>query len=310
MRKGMVIGAVLVAAAVVLGSASTYTVGEHEQVVLTQFGEIVGDPVTAPGLHFKMPFTQEVHRFDKRWLEWDGETNRIPTLEKKYIWVDVYARWRIADPIRFYQRMRDEVGAQSRLDDIIDGEIRNAISNHNLLELVRSSSREFEQTEEEKGILDPEEFKIAIGRAEIMDRVQARAAAVMPDFGIELADVQIKRINYTEDVQAKVFERMISERLRIAARYRSEGQGRKAEIMGQIERELKEIESGAYKTAEEIRGQADAEAAAIYAEAYNKDPELYQFLKTLDMYRRTIDENTTVVLSTDAEVLKYLKSER
>lgn len=296
----------------VLVFASTYTVAEYEQVVLTQFGQIVGTrAVSDPGFHMKLPFVQEVHRFEKRWLEWDGDPNQIPTRDKKYIWVDAYARWRIADPVRFYQRLRDETGAQSRLDDIIDGEIRNVIAANDLLEVVRTTGRAFEKSEEtDEGMSDEADTPIQKGRAKLTALVLQKASAVMPDYGIELNDVQLKRINYVDSVQQKVFERMISERQRIAERYRSEGQGKSAEIRGKLERELKTIESEAYRRAQEIRGRGDAEATNIYAAAYGRDPDFYKFTKTLETYRTTIEGDTTVVLSTDAEVLKYLKAEQ
>jgi membrane protease subunit HflC len=288
---------------------SAYSVGETEQVVITQFGEIVGNPHIAPGLHFRIPFVDEVHSFEKRWLEWDGSPNQIPTRDKKYIWVDAYARWRISDPIKFYKRLRDEVGAQSRLDDIIDGEIRNVIANHNLNEIVRSTSRTFQETDETADEQsDNMDFSIREGRDKLTTTVIEKSSSVMPEYGIELADMQIKRLNYVDSVQQKVFERMISERKRIAERYRSEGQGRSAEIMGRIDKELKTIQSEAYRQASETRGKADAEAARIYADAYNKNPEFYKFTKTLDAYPSLIDSNTQVILSTDADVLKLMKN--
>jgi membrane protease subunit HflC len=290
---------------------SMFTVAENEQVVITQFGRIVGDAIKAPGLHWKVPFTQEVHSFDKRWLEWDGSPNQIPTRDKKYIWIDGFARWRISDPVRFYKRLRDEASAQSRLDDIIDGEIRNVIANHDLIEVVRSSAREFERGDEADVIQDDEAvFPPKLGREKLARLVLDKSSLVMPDYGLELADIKIRRVNYVDSVQQKVFERMISERRRIAERYRSEGGGRRAEIEGKVERELLRIRSEAYKTSEQIRGKADAEAARIYADAYNRDPELYGFLKTLEAYRGLINQDTDVVLSTSSPLLKYLRSER
>jgi len=225
--------------------------------------------------------------------------------------VDSYARWRITDPVRFYERLRDEGPAQSRLDDIIDGEIRNTIASHDLIEIVRSTSREFEKGDEnEDRVVNPGDFKVELGRDELTRIVLHKASDITPEYGIELADVRIKRINYVDSVQVKVFDRMISERKQIAERSRSEGQGKSAEIRGKIERELKQIESEAFRQAEEIRGRGDAEAAAIYATAYNKDPDLYQFLKTLDTYKATIDQNTSVVLSTDNELFRYLRSDK
>lgn len=290
--------------------AAMFTVAENEQVLITQFGRIARSE-KEPGLHWKSPFVQDIHTFDKRWLEWEGSPNQIPTRDKKYIWVEVFARWRIEDATKFYQRLRDEQSAQSRLDDIIDGEVRNVVANHDLIDIVRSTSREFEQgdevntNDEEQGAFTP-----SIGREEIAKLVLTKSAQVMPDYGIELADIKILRVSYVESVQQKVFQRMISERQRIAQRYRSEGKGRRAEIEGRVERELLRIRSEAYRKAEEIRGKSDAEAAAIYAEAYNRDPELYGFLKSLETYRSIIDEGTEIVLSTDAPVLKYLRAER
>jgi membrane protease subunit HflC len=289
--------------------SSLYTVSETEQIIITRFGAPVGRPIVEAGLHAKLPFIQEVNRFEKRWLEWDGDANQVPTRDKKYIWVDTYARWRIADALQFFQRLRDERGAQSRLDDIIDGETRNVIANNNLLEVVRSSNRAFEKGDEVEDVVGEEAAReVLVGRDKITRRILERAAQVMPDYGIELVDVQIQRINYVNDVQAKVFDRMISERKRIADRHRSEGQGKSAEIRGKKERELKVIESDAYRQAQEIMGRADAEAAAIYAAAYNRDRELYRFSRTLQTYRDTIDEESWLMLSTNAEVFRYLGS--
>ncbi len=288
-----------------------YVVSETNQVIITQFGQPIGDAITKPGLHLKVPFIQKANYFEKRWLEWDGDANQIPTKDKKYIWVDTYARWRISDPLVYFQRVRDERGAQSRIDDIIDGETRNAIANFDLIEIVRSSNREFELTEE-IAILDiaaaiPD---IETGRDKIAQIILEKSSGITSEFGVELRDVKIKRINYVEEVQRKVFDRMISERKRIAAKYRSEGDGKSAEIRGEKERELKIIQSEAYRKAQEIKGKADAEATRIYANAYNLDPEFYQFTKTLDTYVSTMDKDTWLLLSTDAEFLKYLKSSR
>ena len=288
-----------------------YVVSETKQVIITQFGQPIGDAVIKPGLHLKVPFIQKANYFEKRWLEWDGDANQIPTKDKKFIWVDTYARWRISDPLVFFQRLRDERGAQSRIDDIIDGQTRNVIANFDLIEIVRSSNREFELTEE-LAILDiaaaiPE---IETGREKIAQIILEKSSEITPELGVELRDVKIKRINYVEEVQRKVFDRMISERKRIAAKYRSEGDGKSAEIRGEKERELKKIQSEAYRKAQEIKGKADAEATKIYANAYNRDPEFYQFMKTLETYVSTMDKDTWLLLSTDAEFLKYLKSSR
>jgi membrane protease subunit HflC len=290
--------------------ASMFTVAENEQVLMTRFGSIAGT-VETPGLHWKTPFVQDIHTFDRRWLEWDGAPNQIPTRDKKYIWVEVFARWRIADAVKFYKRLRDEQSAQSRLDDIIDGEVRNVVANHDLIDIVRSSPRQFDRGDENNATEDePNVFTPTLGREQIAALVLQKSAQVMPDYGVELADIKIKRVSYVESVQQKVFERMVSERKRIAERYRSEGGGKRAEIEGKIERELLRVRSEAYRQAEEIRGKADAEAARIYADAYNRDPELYGFLKSLETYRSVIDENTEIVLSTGAPLLKYLRAER
>ncbi len=286
-----------------------YTVSETNQVIITQFGEPIGAAVTSPGLHFKIPFIQKANYFEKRWLEWDGDANQIPTRDKKYIWVDTYCRWRISDPLVFYQRVKDERGAHSRLDDVVDGETRNVIASYDLIEIVRSTNREFNLSEE-SALLDYSEVlgKIQVGRDRIAGMILDRASKITPEFGVELKDVRIKRVNYVDEVQKKVFDRMIAERQRIASRYRSEGDGRSAEIRGQKERELKIITSEAYRKAQEIRGQAEAEATRIYAQAYNLDPEFYQFLKTLETYRATLARNTWLILTTNSEFLKYLKS--
>ena len=303
------IAAVVAVLALIGWFVSTYTVAEHDQVLRTRFGEIRGEAVVEPGLHFKAPFIDRILRFDKRWLEWDGDPNQVPTRDKKYIWVDAYARWRISDPVLFYKRLRDEMGAQSRLDDIIDGEIRNVIASHQLIELVRTSSRPFESDDAgEAGAVMDEDFSVRYGREKLREEVLTKASAVMPEYGIELADVRIKRINYVDSVQEKVFERMISERKRIAERYRSEGQGKSAEILGQVERELKAIQSEGYRKAVELRGKADAEATAISAEAYGRDPEFYRFIKTLETYPVAVDRQTTLVLSTDSDIFRYMES--
>ena len=289
--------------------SSVYTLSETDQAILTQFGKPVGGPVVEAGLHVKLPLIQDVHHFDKRWLEFDGDANQIPTKDKKYIWVETYARWRIADPLRFFQAVQDERGGQSRLDDIVDGQTRNAVASFDLIELVRSSNRSFQVTEELEGIGSAEAMaKVETGRQKIAQIILEKAARITPQFGIELVDVRFKRINYTESVQQTVFQRMISERKRIAERSRSEGQGRAAEILGEKEREMRSASSAGYRTAQEIKGKADAQASAIYARAYGRDPEFYQFLKSLETLGVALDKDTWVILSTDAEVLKTLKS--
>ncbi len=304
----VVIGGLLV---LMLLFSSVYTVSQTEQAIVTQFGRPIGGPVTEPGLHLKAPFIHVVYRFDKRWLEFDGDANEIPTKDKKYIWVDTYARWRISDPLRFFERVRDELGAQSRLDDIIDGQTRNAVASFDLIEIVRSSAREFEITEDLEGIGAAEAMAtIETGREKIALTVLEKAAAITPEFGVELVDVRFKRINYVESVQVKVYERMISERQRIAERSRSEGQGRAAEIRGQKERDILAATSVGYRTAQELKGKADAEATAVFAAAFGKDPEFYQFTKSMETLSANLDANAWLILSTDSDLLKYLKDAR
>jgi membrane protease subunit HflC len=306
--KTLIIVGLLLVGLIVFTDAA-YVVSETNQVIITQFGEPIGNAVTAAGLHFKVPFVQKANFFDKRWLEWDGDPNQIPTKDKKYIWMDTYCRWRISDPLVFFQRVRDERGAQSRLDDVVDGAMRNAVASYDLIEIVRSSNREFELTED-AALLDFSEVvgKIGTGREKIAAIILDNASKITPTFGVEIKDVRIKRVNYVDEVQRKVFDRMIAERKRIASKYRSEGDGKSAEIRGQKERELKRIISEAYRTAQETKGKADAEATAIYAKAYNLDPEFYQFLKTLDTYRASLEKETWLILSTDSEFFRYLKS--
>ncbi|MCE2515775.1 MAG: protease modulator HflC [Acidobacteria bacterium] len=291
----------------VLVAQSLYTVSETEQVILTQFGDPVGDPVVTPGLHVKLPFIQRANFFEKRFLEWDGSPNQVPTRDKRFIWVDTYARWRITDPLLFFQRLRDERGAQSRLDDILDGETRNAVARHDLIELVRSSNRDPDdvpiESEEEAVILEA----IERGRQEITRDILATAAERTSDLGIELLDLRLKRINYVEEVQQDVFARMIAERQRIAEQFRSEGQGESARIHGERERELAQIQSEAYRRAEELRGTADATATRVYADAYNRDSGFYAFMKSLETYEMTMDPETFFILGTDSELLQYLE---
>jgi membrane protease subunit HflC len=296
--------------AVVLFS-SVYTVSETEQVIITQFGRPVGGVVTTPGLHVKIPLIQNVHRFDKRWLEFDGDPNEIPTKDKKYIWVDTYARWRIADALRFYQAVQNERGGQSRLDDIVDGETRNAIASYDLIEIVRSSDREFQLTGELEGIMTAEAVAaITTGREAITQRILELSSAITPEFGVELVDVRFKRINYTESVQQAVFQRMITERKRIAERSRSEGQGRAAEIRGQKERDVLAATSVGYRTAEELKGKADATATDIYARAFGRDPSFYEFFKSMETLKASLGKDVTVILSTDSDLLRFMKGPR
>ena len=307
--RSLLIGGAVAIIAIVTLSSTLYTVSETEQVVITQFGEPIGEAITRPGLHAKLPFAQDVNMFDKRWLEWTGNPNQVPTRDKKYIWVETYARWRIANPLLFFQRLRDERGAQSRLDDIIDGDTRNVIANHTLIEVVRVSNRAFERADDVEDVMEAEAMRqVEIGRHKLTRLILERASKVMPDYGIELVDVQIHRVNYIESVQTKVFERMISERKRIADRHRSEGQGKSAEIRGKKERELKVIESEAYRKTQEIMGRGDAEATSIYAAAYNKDRELYRFVRTMDTYRAVVDNQSWLVLSTGTDLFRYMQS--
>ena len=306
----LVIVIVGVALALVVFS-SLYTLSETEQAIITQFGRPIGGVIEAPGLHVKAPFIQTVHRFDKRWLEFDGDPNEIPTKDKKYIWVDTYARWRISDALRFFQAVRDERGGQSRLDDIVDGETRNAIASFDLIEIVRSSDREFQLTEELEGIMTAEAVaEIKTGREAISQVILKKASAITPEFGVELVDVRFKRINYTESVQQAVFERMITERKRIAERSRSEGQGRAAEIRGQKERDVLAATSVGYRTAEELKGKADATATSVYARAFNRDPSFYEFFKSMETLKATLGKDVTVILSTDSDLLRFMKTSR
>lgn len=303
----VVIGVVVLLGALVAGGAF-YVVGETQQVVITQFGESRGDPVTTPGLKLKIPFIQKVNYFDKRFLEWDGDPNEVPTRDKRFIFVDSYARWQITDPLLYFQRLRSEQRAQSRLDDILDGETRNVIARHDLIEVVRSSNREFAVSEEiggETTTTDSIRF-IEMGRERLAEEVLQAAQARTADLGIEILDFRFKRLNYVEQVRVEVYNRMISERQRIAEQFRSEGAGEAARINGEKERDLKRITSEAYRLAQEIKGRADAEAADIYAGAYNRDPEFYRFLKSMQVLAATLDSSTVLVLSTESELLRYL----
>jgi len=313
MKKKMIIGGVLGVIALVILMGSLFVVDETEQAILLQFGKPVGKPITTAGLNFKLPFIQVVRKFDKRVLEWDGDENQIPTSDKKYIHVDTFGRWRIVDPLKFLQSVRgDELLAQSRLDDIIDSATRNFISENLLLEAVRNSNREMQTTIEEQGRIGTQRvvLKIEKGRDKITREILAKAAQAMPEFGIELLDVRIKRINYIEEVREKVYERMISERKRIAEKSRSEGQGRKAEIDGERQKEYQRISSEAYREAQKIKGRADAEATIIYANSFGRDPEFYSFIETLESYKITMNSNTTLILNTNNDYLKFLKKIR
>ena len=285
-----------------------YTVSETQQVVITQFGKPVGGPIIKSGLHWKAPFIQQAHFFEKRVLAWDGDPNQIPTKDKKYIWIDLTARWRIVDPLTFLQSVGNETGAQGRLDDIVDAVTRDFVSDNLLVELVRNTNRKFEFNDSELSLDSTSQgSKISLGRDVITRKIYEQAKVQVVKFGIDLVDVRIKRINYVQQVRKKVYERMISERRRIAERYRSEGKGEMAEIQGKKQKELQRITSEAYRKAKEIQGNADAEATRIYARAYNSDPEFYAFIKTLDTYKTSIDSVTTLILTTKSDYFKYIK---
>ena len=290
-------------------SGLVYIVDETKQVMITQFGRPVGKPITTAGLHFKKPFIQQANYFEKRLLDWDGDPNQIPTKDKKYIWVDTTARWKISDALKFLQSVGNEIGAHARLDDIINSATRDVVTSHLLVETVRNSNRIIESKEEGEDVIVTEEAveKIESGRHSLEKLILEKARKLAPQYGIELADVRIKRINYVKDVRSKVYERMIAERKRAAEKYRSEGQGRRAEIEGQKEKELKQITSEAYRKAQGLKGKADAEAISIYAKAYSQNPNFYSFLKTLETYEKTIDEDTTIILTTDSDYYQYLK---
>lgn len=292
--------------------ASAYTVDETRQVIVTQFGKVIGDPKTDPGLYFKIPFIQHVNSFPKNILAWDGDPGQIPTLEKTYIWVDTFARWKIVDPIKFFQTVNNTVRALGRLDDIIDPAVRNFITSYKLIETVRKSNRRMEALEEDMEGKKKEErdtYAITTGREKITQGILEQAQPKLAKFGIELVDVKIKRINYVEEVRRAVYGRMIAERSQIAEKFRSEGMGEARKILGEKERDLKRITSEAYRTAQGIKGKADAEATKLFAKAFGIDPKFYSFVKTLEIYNEALDENCSVVLSTDSEFFKYLKGD-
>lgn len=296
---------------IILIGSSTYIVNESNQVIITQFGKPVGDVKNSPGLKFKTPFIQKVNYFDKRFLEWDGSPDQVPTKDKKYVFVDTYARWQITDPLQFFKRLTDERGAQTRLDDILDGETRDYIAAHNIEEVVRTSNRKPMLTDSISELLGDSLIHIDVGRENIQNMIQESANAKASDLGIVILDFRFKRINYIEDVREQVYERMRSERFRIADKFRSEGLGEASRINGEKERELKTIQSEAFKDAEEIKGKADAEAAAIYAAAYDRSAasrELYSFIKSMETFEKTFDNQTSIIISTDSELYKYLKN--
>jgi membrane protease subunit HflC len=307
MKKGVLIGVIIVVILLLLGAV--YVVDETEQVVITQFGKAIGDPKTDPGLYFKLPFIQRATYFPKYLLEWDGDPGQIPTLDKTFIWVDTFARWKIVEPLKFFETVNNVYAGLGRLDDIIDPAVRNFVTSYPLIETVRMTNRELGTPEEELEKV-PEISplgEVKVGRANITKGIMEQAQPKVAKFGIELVDVKIKRLNYVEEVQRTVYERMIAERKQIAEKFRSEGKGEARKIEGDMERDLKRISSEAYRKAEEIKGKADAEATKIYAQAYGADTDFYSFVKTLDIYKETLDKDSTLVLSTDSEFFKYMK---
>ena len=299
---------VIIVAAVVLAYSSAYIVDETEQVVVTQFGRVVGQPVTEPGLKFKLPFFQIANTFPKNLLTWDGDPGQVPTKDKTYIWVDTFARWKIVDPIKYFQTVTNESAALERLDDIIDPAMRNLVTSYPLVESVRNTDRPmdtFESVVDENRKRD--QYKIDLGRDEITKRIVKQASSKLSPFGIELVDVKIKRINYIENVRQAVYNRMIAERNQIAEKYRAEGQGEASNIRGEKEKELQVIKSQAYKDAQKIKGDADATATQIYADSYGADPDFYAFLKTMEVYKETLQKDSTLILSTDSDFMKYFK---
>lgn len=308
--KVAVLAVVAFAVAVVYSAA--YVVDETEQVVITQFGRIVGEPVQEPGLNFKVPVIQKANYFPKNLLEWDGDPGQVPTKDKTYIWVDTFARWKISDPVTYFQTVKDEFSALKRLDDIIDPAMRNLISSYPLVEIVRNTDRPMDTfegfTEGEENQAPRIRYTVDLGRDEITRRIVGQAKGKLKEFGIELVDMKIKRINYIDSVRRSVYDRMIAERKQIAEKFRAEGKGEASNIRGEKEKELQVIKSEAYKTAQEVKGEADAEATRIYADAYGADPEFYAFLKTMDVYKETFEKDSTLILSTDSDLMKYMKS--
>jgi membrane protease subunit HflC len=283
-------------------------VQEKDQVVITQFGKPVGDAIVKPGMYFKLPFIQDANFFEKRYMEWNGDPNQVPTKDKKFIFVDTYARWQITDPLQFFKRLTNERNAQSRIDDILDGDTRDFIANNDIEEAVRTSNRVPESSDTE--IIGDSLAKIYVGRDSIQNMILESANKQTIELGIKILDFRFKRINYVQEVQNQVYERMKSERFRIADKFRSEGQGEASRINGEKERELKNIQSIAFRDAEMIKGKADAKAASIYAKAYNKSSQsksLYGFLKSMETFEKTFDGKTSIFISTDSELYKYLK---
>jgi len=304
--KGLLVILALVVFAVF---SSAYVVDETEQVVLTQFGRAVGEAKTTPGLYFKIPVIQQANYFFKNLQSWDGDPGQVPTLDKTFIVVDTFARWKIVDPLKFFQTVNNMTGAMSRLDDIIDSAVRNFVTSYPLIETVRMSNRELDVSEVGVEVVKDTSplGEVKFGRSNITKGILEQAQPKLKDFGIELVDVKFKQLNYVEEVQKTVYGRMIAERRQIAEKFRSEGKGEARKIEGDMEKDLKEIDSGAYKTAQEISGKADAEATLIYARALGKDPEFYSFIQTLDIYKDTMDKSTSLVLSTDSELLRFFK---
>jgi membrane protease subunit HflC len=298
-----------IAIILILLYASYYTVDETEQVIITQFGKAIGAPKKDPGLYFKIPIIQQPNYFRKNLLEWDGDPGQVPTLDKTFIWVDTFARWKIVDPLKFFQTVNNERAAQSRLDDIINSSVRNFITSYSLIETVRMTNRKMDTFElgvdrvKQVGHLGA----VTMGREKIAEGILDQARPKMVKFGIELVDVKIKRLNYVEEVRKTVYGRMIAERRQIAEKFRSEGQGEARKIEGDSERDLKQITSEAYRRAQEIKGKADGEATLIYARAFGKDPEFYSFMETLNIYKETMGKDSSLILTTDSEFLKYFK---
>ncbi len=286
-----------------------YVVDETEQVIVTQFGKAIGDAKKEPGLYFKIPLIQQANYFPKNLLAWDGDPGQIPTLDKTFIWVDTFARWKITDPLKFFQTVNNVVGALGRLDDILDPAVRNFITSYSLIETVRKTDRELDTFEVVVDQFKKQRYmgKITTGREKIAKGIMDQAQPKLEKFGIKLVDVKLKRLNYVEQVQKSVYGRMIAERSQIAEKFRSEGQGEARKIEGDREKEMKRITSEAYRKAEEVKGKADAEATLIYARAFGKDPDFYSFLKTLDIYKETMGKDSTLVLSTNSEFLKFFK---
>lgn len=306
MSKGLL---VLVAIILIAVFSSAYVVDETEQVVITQFGRAVGDAKTTPGLYFKIPMIQQANTFSKNLQSWDGDRGEVPTLDKTFILVDTFARWKIVDPLKFFQTVNNMASAMGRLDDIIDSAVRNFVTSYPLIETVRMTNRELDVTEVGVDVVKDTSplGEVKFGRSNITKGILEQAQPKLKEFGIELVDVKFKMLNYVEEVQKTVYGRMIAERKQIAEKFRSEGKGEARKIEGDMEKDLKEIESGAYKTAQEVSGKADAEATHIYAQALGKDPEFYSFIQTLDIYKDTMDKSTSLVLSTDSELLRFFK---